>query len=337
MSNSQNPFEAFDFTQFYSQFMKAMNEFTSQDVASVVTQQNALVQTFTKQIQLFYKLLEKTSELVTSINDVTLSQDEKKQQVVKTLLLIQKDIEESKVGPFALWEKLTNVMGNNAYFFNNATSNPFEQYFNLPGIGYTREQQENMQKGMGLWKTYQKALSRYESALNAISMAANKELTQALYSYIEEEKPINSLREIYDMWIEVNEEKYGEYVITEDHSVLYGELINSLMRVKQFVNQNMDELLQLLNLPTQGTMNTVLVREKNTQRKLLELQKELKNIKRIIDNKELEKETIKIVSKEVNKKTIRKKSTAKKKITKKKTAKKTTKKKVVNKKTAKKR
>lgn len=328
MSNTKNPFETFDFSQSYTSFVNAMNEFIPQDFSTSATQHTALMQTFTEQIQLFYKLLEKASTLVTEINDVTINQDDKKKRVVENLLLIQKEIDESKVGPFALWEKLSSVIGNNAYFFNNVSSNPFEQYFNLPGLGYTREQQENLQKGMSLWKVYQKAISRYEAALTAISMDANKELKRYLYDYIDEKKRIESLREIYDKWIEVNEQKYGEYVTTDEHSLLYGELINSLMRVKQFVNKNMDELLQLMNLPTQDTMNTVLIREKHMQKKLNALQQELRSIKNIINNEEKAIKTIakkKVVTKKkTTKKSLAKKSTVKKKISKKKVTKKKT-------------
>ena len=38
-----------------------------------------------------------------------------------------------------------------------------------------------------------------------------------------------SLRELYDLWVEVSEEHYAEFAMSEEYQALYGDMVNKLM------------------------------------------------------------------------------------------------------------
>jgi class III poly(R)-hydroxyalkanoic acid synthase PhaE subunit len=103
---------------------------------------------------------------------------------------------------------------------------------------------------------------------------------------------INSLREMYDLWVECNEKAYADYVTTDEYSELYGRLSNALMAVKQHYGKLMDKVLAKLNLPTRRGRDTILKRLQEMKRnqsksvaKIAALEGELQALRQMIEGK----------------------------------------------------
>ena len=207
-----------------------------------------------------------------------------------------------------------------------------DKLLSVPGVGPDREAQAQMQKGIKLLSEYQQVSGEYQTEMSRVGVEALEAMRLRILEMAEQGEEINSLREIYDLWIDCNEKAYAELVYTDEYSELYGRLTNALLAVKQHQGKVMDKLLVKLNMPTRQGMNTVLKRVQEMKRgqsksaaKITALENELKDLHQLIEGK-------KSITTPARSTTSRKK--AKKKVTKKvakKTKKKTTKKSTTNK------
>lgn len=77
---------------------------------------------------------------------------------------------------------------------------------------------------------------------------------------------IESLRALYDMWVDASEEAYGEFVMSDEYQVVYGDLVNSLMRVRKDMNDLAEQHYQLMNIPTRSEIDTVQRRQQEQRR-----------------------------------------------------------------------
>ncbi len=152
-----------------------------------------------------------------------------------------------------------------------------EKYLSVPGIGYSRESQEKFLTGIRIWSEYQKALNEFNNANSRVGIKALEQLKIKIFNLAEEDKNISSLREIYDLWVDANEDAYAEFVYSDEYRHLYGALVNSLMKFKQHNQQTVDESLSSLNIPTQKGVDTVKQRQQELRRELFITRQKLKN------------------------------------------------------------
>jgi len=164
-----------------------------------------------------------------------------------------------------------------------------DKFLSIPGVGYTRESQEQLQEGIRLWSNYQKVNMEYNHAMNAVSLKALDNMRIKIIGMAEHGKEINSLREIYDLLVDCGEEAYAEFTRTEMFSDLYGRLTNALMAVKNHGRHIIDEIQSGLNMPTRRGMNTLQKRQqdmrrenKDTSRKIENLLDEVDTLKKLI-------------------------------------------------------
>ncbi len=164
-----------------------------------------------------------------------------------------------------------------------------DKFLSIPGVGYTRESQEQAQEGIRLWNEYQKNSRDYNVAMTKVSVDALEEMRKRIIKLAEEGEEINSLREIYDLWVDCNEDAYAAYTATEEFSVLYGRLTNSLMAVKHHGRNVVDELLGGLNMPTRRGMNTLQKRQqemrrdaKEMSRRITDLQDQIRDLQKTV-------------------------------------------------------
>ena len=157
-----------------------------------------------------------------------------------------------------------------------------DKFLSIPGVGYTRESQERLQEGIRLWTEYQKVCQEYNQAMYKVSMDGIEAMRQKILAMAREGKELKSLRELYDLWIECNEETYASFAYTPEYSRLYGRLTNALMAVKQHGRNIVDESLGALNVPTYKGINTLQKRQydmgrqqKATLKKIQDLQQEI--------------------------------------------------------------
>lgn len=213
---------------------------------------------------------------------------------------------------------------NQAFHANDAAKAADEvrdhlnRFLSTPAVGYSRESQEQYQKVAQLILEYQAALQAYKLAFAQVAVRS----IQAFQKKINEiaadpdAKKIESMREYYDIWVDICEEVYAEFAMSKEYQTLYGRVVNTLMAVKRHIGLIVDEVMEAFNMPSRSEINALERRQTEIHRENLSLRRELSAIKEQLGEM--------VVKKQATKNTTAKKSpTTKRKTTTRKTTTKT--------------
>lgn len=171
-----------------------------------------------------------------------------------------------------------------------------DRMLSLPTFGYTREWQEQLQEWSMRYVDYGRAMQEYGTLLSKSTSRAVDILVHRLAEQAKQGKGPDSLRAMYDLWVDCGEEAYGEMANSEAFSRAQAALTNTLMKVKQHEQQLIEEIAASLNMPTRRELNTALCRQH-------ELRRELRHIRRDLDELDGEglRETVAELNAEIQK------------------------------------
>lgn len=139
----------------------------------------------------------------------------------------------------------------------SADLSELKSLLSLPAFGLLREHQEHYQKTAVAWVEYQEQMARY----NALMLKASQrgfELFEGKLS--EREQPgrqIDSLRALYDLWVDAAEEGYAEVALSIEFREVYGALVNAQMRVRSQIQQEVERVAVDLGMPTRTELNNI--------------------------------------------------------------------------------
>ncbi len=152
-----------------------------------------------------------------------------------------------------------------------------ERTLATPGLGYTREHQEQLQKLGSLIVAYQKTFNEYTLAYTKMGKRSIERVKERLNEReAAGEAPIDSTKALFDLWVDCSEEVYADFVMSDDYVRLHGELTNALMALKKQQRTILDDSLEAMNLPTRREMDTLLQRFHETRRNEKALQSEVR-------------------------------------------------------------
>ena len=195
--------------------------------------------------------------------------------------------------PTSSWQQMASALapmqqaswqmpGLNTSAFNlGDIVDPLGRMLEAPGIGYFREPQEKQQKGLQLAMEYQQANAAFNQAFLRIAIESIQGF-QARLMQLDAEKTPKSLRELYDLWVEVSEEHYAEFAMGEEYQALYGDMVNRLMVLKKHYADITDDTLRAMNLPNTREVDTMQQRLQQLRRENIELKKEIREIKTML-------------------------------------------------------
>lgn len=191
-----------------------------------------------------------------------------------------------------------------------------ERMLAIPGLGYTREHQEQLQKLASLMIAYQKAFNEYTTAYADVG----KQSIERVKARLDErqaagEVPIDSTKKLFNLWVDCSEEVYAEFVMSDDYVRLHGEMTNALMALKKQERAMLDDSLEAMNLPTRREMDTLLQRFQQTRRNEKALQSEMRALQTTQEELRVRIAALQQRQSSRKKKTSKTKSKAKKKRT----------------------
>lgn len=191
------------------------------------------------------------------------------------------------------WQRVLNSMGMQAFqqmgaggFHMPLSENWHEQLRKMlaaPAVGFNRESQERLQDLAQLGANYQEAMDDYLEAFAKQGIESVTALRARVASLREGGKKISTLRELYDLWVDVNEEVYGKFAMTDEYQVVYGDLVNALMALKQGINAELDSAYEAANLPTRKDLNAAFQKQQEIRRENRTLRKQLQELARKVD------------------------------------------------------
>lgn len=146
------------------------------------------------------------------------------------------------------------------------------QLLSMPTLGYSREHQAAQQKFVRSQLEFQKANARYNAQLEKALRDAAGRFRDRLAEAAEPGEQINSLRELYDLWVDVAEEAFAEVAFSLEFRQVYGELVNALMRSRQAYLEVTEPVMKMAGVPTRGELD-------DTARQLHDLRREVADLK----------------------------------------------------------
>jgi len=178
----------------------------------------------------------------------------------------------------AAWQ----LPGMNTSIFNMGEAiDPLGKVLSSPGIGYFREPQEKQQKGIQLALEYQEASNAFNQAFLRVALESIQGFQARLLKLGNGEAP-KSLRGLYDLWVEVSEEHYAEFAMSDEYQSLYGDMVNRLMVMKKHYSEIANDMLRAMNLPNTREVDTMQERLQQLRRENIALRKELGEIRSMI-------------------------------------------------------
>jgi len=150
-----------------------------------------------------------------------------------------------------------------------------DRFLSTPGVGYSRENQAQYQELSRRLLNYQQACQTYQTGMSRVALESMDRFRARLDDAARREKPISSMRELFNEWVDVCEEVYGEHAMSDEYARHYGEMVNALMAVKQQGSLLVDEMLEGFNIPTRNEISTLQQRLQETRREMQRMAREL--------------------------------------------------------------
>ncbi len=153
-----------------------------------------------------------------------------------------------------------------------------EKFLTMPGLGYSRESQEKLQKALHLWANYQDNYQEFQTVMSKLSHEALDLMRKDLIRMHKKGEQVESMRQIYNIWVASNEKVYGDFVFTEEYSELNARLVNSLMAFKKESQGIMEDNLASMNLPTTKSINALEKRQHELRKQIRQMETQLKQL-----------------------------------------------------------
>ncbi|TDR39954.1 class III poly(R)-hydroxyalkanoic acid synthase PhaE subunit [Tahibacter aquaticus] len=151
---------------------------------------------------------------------------------------------------------------------------PFKQEMlsglGMPAFGLAREHQERWQALGTALVEYQEQTNRYNTLILKSSQQGFERFQSKLAEREEPGRQLDSVRAVYDLWIDSAEEAYGEIALSDEFRKVYGAMVNAQMRVRSLMQLEVEQQTRQLGIPTRTELKGV---EKSVQ----ELRRNLKN------------------------------------------------------------
>lgn len=136
-----------------------------------------------------------------------------------------------------------------------------------PAFGYTREQQQEQQALLLAMLDHQQASQRYQALLLRAQQQGAERLQRKL---AEPGRQVESLKALYDLWVDAAEEAYAEIALSDEFREVYGAQVNTQMRVRQLQQRQIERACREFGLPTRSDIDSL-------GRRLQELRRELRS------------------------------------------------------------
>lgn len=122
----------------------------------------------------------------------------------------------------------------------------------MPAFGVTREQQEEQQALLRAWIDYAGHYQRYQALLQGI-------YERAAVTLRDQPAPTDteSMRSVYDRWVNLAEEGYAQVALSEEFREIYAALVNAQMRLKLLQQRQVERAAVQMGMPTRKEVDSL--------------------------------------------------------------------------------
>ena len=160
------------------------------------------------------------------------------------------------------WQEWLQAMQRAGFGAGSAPAAP------TPVFGMDREQQMQQQALAQAVLASAQATARYQTLLQRASAQGMQRLQDKLAQHAEPGRQIESLKALYDLWVDASEEAYAEIALTDEFRAAYGEMVNTQMQVRQLQQKYTEALCLQLGIPTRSEVASLGKRLQAVRREL---------------------------------------------------------------------
>ncbi len=128
---------------------------------------------------------------------------------------------------------------------------------NLPTFGLAREHQERGQRLLLAVTDLQQQLAQYHALLARAGRLAAERLESRLAERSEPGRQVDSLRGLYDLWVDAAEDTFQEVALSPEYRTVYGALVNAQSRVRAESRAQTEVIAREFGLPTRSEVATL--------------------------------------------------------------------------------
>jgi class III poly(R)-hydroxyalkanoic acid synthase PhaE subunit len=138
----------------------------------------------------------------------------------------------------------------------------------MAAFGITREFQLDQQALQAAVQEYMQINARYQGLLQKVNAQGIAKLQEILAQHGEPGKQIESLKALYDLWVDAMEEAYAEMALTQEFREVFGALVDAQMQVRKLQQQQTEHVCRELGIPTRSEVNSLGQRLQQLRREL---------------------------------------------------------------------
>ncbi|HJU41037.1 MAG TPA: class III poly(R)-hydroxyalkanoic acid synthase subunit PhaE [Tahibacter sp.] len=128
---------------------------------------------------------------------------------------------------------------------------------NTPAFGLAREHQERWQKLGAAWIDYQEQNGRYNALILKASQSGFERFQGKLAEREEPGRQLDSVKAVYDLWVDAAEEAYADIALSDEFRKVYGAMVNAQMRVRALMQAEVEQQTRQLGMPTRSELSSV--------------------------------------------------------------------------------
>ena len=138
----------------------------------------------------------------------------------------------------------------------------------LAAFGITREFQLDQQALQAAMQAYAQLNARYQGLLQKVNAQGIAKLQGLLAQHAEPGKQVQSLKALYDLWVDAMEEAYAEMALSQEFQEVFGALVNAQMQVRKLQREQTEQLCRELGIPTRSEVDSLGKRLQQLRREL---------------------------------------------------------------------
>lgn len=135
-------------------------------------------------------------------------------------------------------------------------------------FGLTREFQLDQQALHAAMQEYAQINARYQGLLQKVNAQGIAKLQEMLGQHGEPGKQVDSLKGLYDLWVDAMEDAYAEMALSQEYRDVFGALVNAQMQVRKLQQQHTEQVCRELGIPTRSEVNSLGKRVQQLRREL---------------------------------------------------------------------
>ncbi len=167
------------------------------------------------------------------------------------------------------------------HIFHNlfsAFDNTIGKAYHIPPMGKDREKMDLLLRGLDDFTAVLAKGAAYQYKVYTTGMAAGEKVLESLVQKVKNGQEIKSFKELFDLWIDINEREFIEVFRTEAFSKLQGEFLDAFLKMRQ----NLDKLWELhlseFPIALRSEMDDVYKTVYDLKKKVRNLEKQLHTI-----------------------------------------------------------